>query len=180
MDFSLPGSSVHGILQARILKGSAISFPGDLPNPGIEPKSPALQADSLPTELQGGPIFHESQFSKPPCTLHSVCVYVCVCVCVCVRVCVHAQLCLTLCHPMDYSPPSSSDHGIFQARILELVSISYSRGSSWPRDQTVFLVPPALAGRFFTTWATWEACIYSLQSPKWSNLVWPLVLKFYV
>ena len=47
-----------------------------------------------------------------------------------------AQLCLTLCSPMDCSPPGSSVHGIFQARILEWVAISYSRGSSWPRDQT--------------------------------------------
>ena len=37
---------------------------------------------------------------------------------------------LTLCNPMDYSPPDSSVHGIFQARILEWVAISYSRGSS--------------------------------------------------
>ena len=46
-----PGSSVHGILQARILEWVAISFPGDLPDPGIELESPAFQADSLPTEL---------------------------------------------------------------------------------------------------------------------------------
>ena len=45
VDCSLPGSSVHGILQARILEWVAISFSRDLPNPGIEAKSPALQAD---------------------------------------------------------------------------------------------------------------------------------------
>ena len=38
--------------------------------------------------------------------------------------------------PVDWSPPSSSVHGIFQASILEWVVISFSRGSSWPRDQT--------------------------------------------
>ena len=50
MDCSLPGSSVHRILQARILERVAGSLPsaGDLPNPGIEPRSPAWQADSLP------------------------------------------------------------------------------------------------------------------------------------
>ena len=53
MDCSLPGFSVHGILQARILKWVAIPFPGNLPNPGIEPGSPALQADSLPSEPPG-------------------------------------------------------------------------------------------------------------------------------
>ena len=64
---------------------------------------------------------------------------VCVCVCVCVYgvcVCVCAQSCLTLCDPKDCSWPDSSVHGIFQARILEWVAISYSRGSSKPRDRT--------------------------------------------
>ena len=45
---------------------------------------------------------------------------------VCVLV---AQSCLTLCDPMDYSLPSSSVHGILQARILEWIAISFSRGS---------------------------------------------------
>ena len=59
------------------------------------------------------------------------CVYVSVCECVC------AQSCLTLCDLMDCnSLPGSSVHGIFQARIVEWVVISYSRGSSRPRDQT--------------------------------------------
>ena len=49
MDSSLPGSSVHGILQARILEWVTFLSPGDLPDLGIEPGSPALQADSLPT-----------------------------------------------------------------------------------------------------------------------------------
>ena len=50
MDCSLPDSFVHGIFQARLLKWVAISFSGDLPNPGIEPGSPALQDDALPSE----------------------------------------------------------------------------------------------------------------------------------
>ena len=63
----------------------------------------------------------------------------CVCEYVCVRVCVcaHAQSlqsCLSLCDPMDYSPPGSSIYGILQARILEWVAMSSSRGSSPPRD----------------------------------------------
>ena len=44
------------------------------------------------------------------------------------------QLCLTLCDPVDCSPPGSSVHGILQARILEWVAISLSRGASLPRD----------------------------------------------
>ena len=47
-----------------------------------------------------------------------------------------AQSCLTLCDPMDGSPPGSAVHGIFQARILVWVAISFSRGSSQPRDRT--------------------------------------------
>ena len=55
MDYSLLGSSVHGILQVSILKGLPFSSPGDIPNPGIEPRSPALQADSSPSEPPGKP-----------------------------------------------------------------------------------------------------------------------------
>ena len=50
------------------------------------------------------------------------------CVCVCARTHTFTQLFLTLCNPMDCSPPGSSVHGIFWARILERVAISYSRG----------------------------------------------------
>ena len=45
-----------------------------------------------------------------------------------------AQLCPTLCDPMDYSLPGSSVHGIFQAIVLEWVAISFARESSRPRD----------------------------------------------
>ena len=61
--------------------------------------------------------------------------------------CLLAKLCPTLCHPMDRSPPGSSVHGIFQARILEWVAISFSKGSSGPGAEPV---SPSLAGRFFT------------------------------
>ena len=57
-----------------------------------------------------------------------------------------AQSCPTLCDPMDCSLPGSSVHGILQARILEWVAISFSRGSSQPRDQTRV---SCIAGRFF-------------------------------
>ena len=54
MDCSLPGSSLHGILQARVLEWVAISFSRGLPDLGIEPGSPSLQADALPSEPPGG------------------------------------------------------------------------------------------------------------------------------
>ena len=64
------------------------------------------------------------------------------------------QSCLTLCDPMDCSPPGSSVHGILQARILEWVAISFSRGSSQARDRTQV---SRIAGRRFNLWATREA-----------------------
>ena len=81
-----------------------------------------------------------------------------------------SQSCLTLCSPMDYSPPSSSVCEIFQARILDWVAISFTRRSSWPRDQTQV---SCIAGRFFTTSATWEVqetrIYYNLSVPLWGK-----------
>ena len=67
------------------------------------------------------------------------------------------QWCLTLSDGMDYSLPGSSVHRISQARILEWVAISFSRGSSQPKIEPTSFVSPALATRFFTTKATLEA-----------------------
>ena len=175
--------------------GLPFSSPGDLPNPGIEARSPILQAYSLPSKPPGKPIDHicvvyfwalysvpliyESVFKPIPYyfdyysfvinfeirkhnafsfVLSQDCFgylgsFVCLCVCVCVHghVCMHVQSCLTLCDSKDCSSPGSSVHGIFQVRILEHVSISYSRGFSQPRDQTHIFCSPALAGGFFTT-----------------------------
>ena len=72
-----------------------------------------------------------------------------------------AQLCLTLCDPMDCRPPSSSVHGILQARILEWVAIPFSRGSFQPRDRTQV---SCIAGRFFTVWSNREA-------PDWKGVL---------
>ena len=88
MDGTPPGSSVREILQARTLKWVAILFSRDLPDPGIEPRSPALQAGSLLPEPPGKPeVTHGGGLvagSGP-----------------------------TLCNPMDCSPPASSNHGKF-------------------------------------------------------------------
>ena len=65
-----------------------------------------------------------------------------------------AQLSLTLCDPMHCSLPGSSIHGIFQARVLEWVAISFSRGSSGSRDRTQV---SHITGRHFTIRATREA-----------------------
>ena len=58
---------------------------------------------------------------------------------------------VSLCNPMDCSPPGSSVHGILQARILEWLAILFSWGSSQPKDQTQV---SHIAGRLFITWAT--------------------------
>ena len=69
--------------------------------------------------------------------------------------CSVAQLCPTLCNSMDCSPPGSSVCGIFQAKILEWVGISFSRGSYWPRDRTHV---SCTAGRFFSTEPQGKPC----------------------
>ena len=81
----------------------------------------------------------------------------------------HVSMTLWVCHyslshvwlfdSMDCSPQGSSVHGILQARIVEWVATSFSRGSSWPRDQTWV---SCIAGRFFTASATREALGMSL------------------
>ena len=80
--------------------------PGDLPNPGIEPRSPSLQADALPSELPGKPKVKVTYLS--PAAAKSL------------------QSCPTLCNPIDGSPPGSPIPGILQARTLEQVAISFS------------------------------------------------------
>ena len=60
------------------------------------------------------------------------------------------------CDPMDCSLPGSSVHGIFQARMLEWIAISFFRGSSQPRNRTWV---SCIAGRFFTNWAIREALL---------------------
>ena len=101
--------------------------------------------------------FHSihTQFSAPP---YSVLSYQChlldllklhakiLCVCVC------AQSCPNLCDPMDCSLPVSLVHGILQARILEWVAISFSRGSSQSRYWTWVSCVSCIAGRFFIHW----------------------------
>ena len=90
--------------------------PGDLPDPGIEPMflmSPALTGSSLPLACPGKPIFVRTKVKEQ-------------------KEREIAQVCLTVCDPIDCSLPGSSVHGISQARILAWVAISFSSGSSRP------------------------------------------------
>jgi len=75
---------------------------------------------------------------------HLYILHACVCVHAC---CVHSQSYLTLCDPVDCSPPGSSVHGISQVRILEWVAISCSRRSSQPKNWTWVSCPSCIGGR---------------------------------
>ena len=121
----------------------SFSFSGDLPNPGVKPRSPTLKADSLPAEPQGKPkntgvgslshlqrifltqesnwgllhcrqILYQLRYQGSPSLEESESEV--------------TQLCPTHCDPIDCCPPGSSVHGIFQARVLEWVAISFSKG----------------------------------------------------
>lgn len=80
------------------------------------------------------------------------------------------QLCPTLCDPMNCNLPGSSAHGIFQARMLEWVAISLSRGSSEPRDWTQV---SCTTGRFFSDWS-YQGCIQLNVYSTFSLSVYPL------
>ena len=104
MDCSPPGSSVHGILQPRILEWLPFPSPGDLPNPGIAPLSPTCPA------LAG-------KFLNTSTTVATAAAKL-------------LQSCLTLRDPIDCSLPGSSVHGIFQARVLQWGAIAFSGATS--------------------------------------------------
>ena len=91
------------------------------------------------------PIDSDCPWVKGPLVWHA---------CVCAQL---LQLCLTLCDPVDCSPPGFSVHVILQARILEWVAMPSFRGSSWPRDRTHVSCISCITGRFFTHCAIWEA-----------------------
>ena len=94
-----------------------------------------------------------------PCNIDQHILLLCVCVLV-------AQSCPTLWDPMGYSPPGSSVHGIFQARIPEWLAISFSRGSSSPRDWTWV---SCIAGRLFTIWVTREVILDKKKKEREKN-----------
>ena len=118
MDCSLPGSSVLGISQARILEWVVISF---------------SRGSSRPRDHWAN---REAPFLLM-CMLYAKLL----------------QSRLTLCNPTDCSPPGSSVHGISLARILAWVVISFSRGSSQPRNWTHI---SCIGRQILYHWATWE------------------------
>ena len=96
------------------------------------------------------------------------------------------QLYPTLCDPLDYSPPSSSVHGILQVRILEWVAMPFSKGSSQPRDRIQVSCVFCIAGSFFEDkkWfkltlgkqlQRWWLCSYKMSSDKGRNGNWCVI-----
>ena len=136
MDCSLPGSSVHGMLQARILEWS-----------GIKPRSPACRRILYHPNHQGSPSLY----------------YLCCCYCLV------AKSYPTLCDPMNYSTPVYLVHGISQARIQEWVAISFSRGSSQPRNWTCV---SCIGRQILYHWATREALILFILVIFFGGLYW--------
>ena len=151
-----------GLFRQEYWSGLPCPPPGDLPNPGIEPRFLSLQADSLPSELPKKPknsrvgslfllqgifpiqelnqgLLHCRQIPYQLTTREAQIMTV--------QFSLVAQSCPTLCNPVDCSLPGSSVHGIIQARILEWVAISFSRGSSRPGGRTQV---SCFAGGFFT------------------------------
>ena len=140
---------------------SGLPFPssGDLPNPGMEPGSPALQesllsespekAAPLPqTALQKCIIMHNFKiYGRLSSHLSLAQWHVGIWLLVVWMPAQSLQSCLTLCHPRDCNPPGSSVHGILQARVLECIAIPFLRGSSQPRSPSQV---SCIAGRFFT------------------------------
>ena len=169
MDCSLPGSYVQGIFKARVLEWGAIAFSGvhglrvvnhtsfqylkhltvnlqstfdfTLNRQKVSLTAQYSCLSRLFLEFKGNWTGMELTLLNS-ITQQQSALYLCVLV---------TQSCLMLCHPVDCSPPGFSVHGVLQARIVEWVPILFSRGFSWPRVSCI-------AGRFFTIWATKEAC----------------------
>ena len=98
-----------GFSRQEYWNGLSCSLPGDRPDPGIKPMSPALQVDSLPLSHQGRPYANAAAAAAAKLL----------------------QPCPTLCDPIDGSPPGSPVPGILQARILEWIAISFSNECKW-------------------------------------------------
>ena len=125
--------------------GKPISSLANLPDLGIEPGSPALQADSLPTELSGKPIATAAQ---------------------------SLQLCPTLCDPVDISPPGSPAPGILQARTLEWVAISFFNAWKWKVKVKLLSRIRLLATPWTTAYQTPPSMGFSRQE-YWSGVPLP-------
>ena len=135
MDYSQPGSSFHGIFQARILEWIAIPFSRASSQPRNQTQISCIASKFFNVwAVREAPDPLGSYLKLVKKSENEV-----------------AQSCPILRDPMDCSLQGSSIHGIFHARIMEWVAISFSRRSSRPRDWTWV---SCIVGRCFTIWAT--------------------------
>ena len=142
------GSPFIGFSRQEYWSGLPFPSPGDLPDPGIEPRVSGIVGRHFTvwvTFICLMDLIMPFPTWSPAMGSHYLCVSVLV-----------AQSCLTLSNPMDDSLPGSSVHGILQVRNLEWVAIPFSKGSFQPRDRTWI---SCIAGRFFIIWATRETPI---------------------
>ena len=123
MDCSPPDSTIHGIFQARILEWVAIFYS----------RGSSWPRDRTWVSCVG--FFTAEPSGKPIYKIYGIMQNGKLCVCAKLL-----QSCLTLCNPMDCSPPGSSVHGILQARILEWVAMPFSRESSQSQTEPASLV----------------------------------------
>ena len=151
MDYSPPDSlSSMGFLRQEHWNGLPFPLPGDLPDPGIEPTSPALAGGFLTTDTNiyiyiyiyvcnflfvTKLVLHILFFNKTNYSLISFELR---------NLCLVTQPCLALCNPIDCSLPGSSVHGESPGKVLEWVAMPSSRGYFQPRDWTQFSL---IAGR---------------------------------
>ena len=134
MDYSPSGSSVHGVLQVRLWEWVSISYP----------RWSSWSRDWTRISCTGRWVLYrwatrEAQWNMLCCAKS-------------------LQWCPTLCNPIDWSPPSSSVHGILQVRILEWVAALH-QGIFLTQGLNLHILFPALAGGFFSTCVTWEAWV---------------------
>ena len=130
MDYSPPGSDVHGIFQGRTLEWVAIPFSRESSQATDRTQVSCIAGWFFTIWATGNHTRAKS-----------------------------LQSCPTLCGPLDCSPLGSSVHEILQVRILEWVAKPSSRGSSNPGIETMSFTSPALASGFFTSSSTWKAQI---------------------
>ena len=143
MDYSWPGSSVHGILQARILEWVAICF-----SRGIF----LIKGLNLGLLTCKWILYHLSHPGKPITLCTCACMPTSTCACVC-------SVLSDFCDPMDCSLPGSFVHGIFQAWILEWIAISYSTRSSKHRDRNCVSGISCIGRQILYCCPTWEVII---------------------
>ena len=177
MDCSLPGSSVHGVLQARILEG--VAMPSSRGSPQLRDQTwvscIAGWLFTVWTTSGARYVCMLSRFShvwlKSQTGKH-LWFKSCKIIIFIMKVeTLVSQSCPILCDPMDYNPLGSSVHGILQARILESVAIPSSTGSFWPRDRTHISCSSCTVEVFFTA-EPWGSLIFYIL------IIIPFIVSF--